>query len=78
MLRAARGGARWLLRGELAPAPAAHRRLPPRLCLPRRLLHQAPQPAAPPPAVPPPAVGRWLLACSGAVAGAVVLGGVTR
>uniref|UniRef100_A0A8C2YGI4 Cytochrome c oxidase assembly homolog COX15 n=1 Tax=Coturnix japonica TaxID=93934 RepID=A0A8C2YGI4_COTJA len=26
----------------------------------------------------PPAVGRWLLACSGAVAGAVVLGGVTR
>lgn len=32
----------------------------------------------PPPAPVPAAVGRWLLACSGAVAGAVVLGGVTR
>ncbi|XP_068875898.1 heme A synthase COX15 [Aphelocoma coerulescens] len=81
MLRAARGGARRLLRdGGLGgpappppPPPPAHGRLPPRLCLQRCLLQQAPQPAA-----PPPAVGRWLLVCSGAVAGAVVLGGVTR
>ncbi|XP_054493319.1 heme A synthase COX15 [Agelaius tricolor] len=75
MLRAARGGAWRLLRGGPAPPPPTHGRLPPPLCLPRRLLQQAPQPAAPP---PPPAVGRWLLVCSGAVAGAVVLGGVTR
>lgn len=39
-----------------------------------RLLGLQQQPPAPVPA----AVGRWLLACSGAVAGAVVLGGVTR
>lgn len=78
MLRAARGGVRLLLpargggagaegRGGLAPAPGLAS--PP----PRRLLQQAA-----PPAATPPAVGRWLLACSGAVAGAVVLGGVTR
>ncbi|XP_075279644.1 LOW QUALITY PROTEIN: heme A synthase COX15 [Opisthocomus hoazin] len=48
----------------LGPAPGS--------LLPRRLLQQAL------PAAPPRAVGRWLLACSGAVAGAVVLGGVTR
>uniref|UniRef100_A0A8B9NKT9 Cytochrome c oxidase assembly protein COX15 homolog n=1 Tax=Accipiter nisus TaxID=211598 RepID=A0A8B9NKT9_9AVES len=80
MLRAARGGVRLLLpargggagaegRGGLAPAPAPGLASPP----PRRLLQQAA-----PPAATPPAVGRWLLACSGAVAGAVVLGGVTR
>uniref|UniRef100_A0A8D0F293 Cytochrome c oxidase assembly protein COX15 homolog n=1 Tax=Strix occidentalis caurina TaxID=311401 RepID=A0A8D0F293_STROC len=86
MLRAARGGVRLLLparggdaaegRGgpvpHLAPAPPARVSLPPQRCLQRRLLQQAPPPSA------PPAVGRWLLACSGAVAGAVVLGGVTR
>ncbi|KAM6415645.1 heme A synthase COX15 isoform 1-T1 [Rhynochetos jubatus] len=87
MLRAARGSARLLLpvrgggggaaegRGRPAPLPAPP--TPSRFSPQRRLLRQAPQPAAPPPA-PPPAVGRWLLACSGAVAGAVVLGGVTR
>lgn len=39
---------------------------------------QQQQQQQPPPAPVPAAVGRWLLACSGAVAGAVVLGGVTR
>ncbi|NWX40228.1 COX15 protein, partial [Steatornis caripensis] len=50
------------------PAPPGRVALPLRRCLQQRPLQQA----------PPPAVGRWLLACSGAVAGAVVLGGVTR
>ncbi|XP_068544311.1 heme A synthase COX15 [Anas acuta] len=67
VLRGAGAGAGARLLGPVRGGGGARARL-------LGLQQQQPLPPAPVPA----AVGRWLLACSGAVAGAVVLGGVTR
>ncbi|XP_039337689.1 cytochrome c oxidase assembly protein COX15 homolog [Mauremys reevesii] len=82
MLRAALGGARVLLllrRGGSGAQRCLRWRQPQQR---RAVSDAAAHPGALAPPVPGSAaerlVGRWLLVCSGAVAGAVVLGGVTR